>query len=216
MQRHHLHAVFPLLRLAFAGLERGVREKSLERRKFADLGRKPACGAHQLIEVLHPRLASVGFLASVVLEQPACLEHSIDLLVQRERCGVPGEPLDEPHEAVHRRGGLGTEGATADTGCGGFPQRAAGAARRLAQHLQTLRTDAARRQIHHALEGGVIAPVGDEAQIGERVLDLGALEEAQTTVHAVRHARGEERLFEHARLRIGAVENGDLAPRPAL
>jgi hypothetical protein len=39
--------------------------------------------------------------------------------------------------------------------------------------------DAARRRVHHALEGGVVVAVGDQAQVGQRVLDLGALEEAQ-------------------------------------
>ena len=53
-------------------------------------------------------------------------------------------------------------------------------------------------KVHHALEGGIVAAVGDQAQVGERVLDLGALEEAQAAVDAVRHARGEERLFEDA------------------
>ena len=34
VQRHHLHAVFPFLGLAFAGFQRGVRQESLQRRQF--------------------------------------------------------------------------------------------------------------------------------------------------------------------------------------
>ena len=75
--------------------------------------------------------------------------------------------------------------------------------------------DAAHRQIHHALEGGVVGAAGDEAQIGQGILDFRALEEAQAAVHAVGHARIQERLFEHPRLRVRAVQHRDLAPRAA-
>src|SRR5947208_1674175 len=82
-----------------------------------------------------------------------------------------------------------------------------------AQRLEALRSDAARRQVDHALEGGIVAAVGEEPEIRERVLDLGALEEPQPAVDPVRDARRQERLLEHPRLRVGAVEDRDLAPR---
>src|SRR5207253_6723393 len=69
--------------------------------------------------------------------------------------------------------------------------------------------------VHHALEGGVVVTVGNEPQVGERVLDLRALEEPQAAVHPVRHARRQKRLFEDARLGIGAVQDGELAPLTA-
>ena len=46
------------------------------------------------------------------------------------------------------------------------------------------RADAARREIDDAQEARVVVRVLDQAQVGERVLDLGALEEAQAAVDA--------------------------------
>ena len=99
---------------------------------------------------------------------------------------------------------------------GGLPQRRPGALRVVAQHVQALRADAARGQVHDTLEGGIVVAVGNQAQVRERVLDLGALEEAQAAVDPVRHARGQERLFQHPRLRVGAVQDRELAPQAAL
>jgi hypothetical protein len=45
--------------------------------------------------------------------------------------------------------------------------------------LQAARTDAARREIHHPQEAGVVARVLQQAQVGQRMLDLGPLEKAQ-------------------------------------
>ena len=133
-----------------------------------------------------------------MLDEAGRLQHLVDLLVQGERGRVAGEALDERHEAVHRRRGLGAERAAANAGGGRLPQGAAGTARCLAQRIETLRTHAACRQVDDALEGGIVAAVGDEPQVRERVLDLGTLEEAQAAINAVRHARGEERLLEDA------------------
>ena len=58
-------------------------------------------------------------------------------------------------------------------------------------------------------------PVGDQAQVGQRILDLGALEESQAAVHAVRDAGGQKRLFEYPGLSIGPVQHrGFVAPMP--
>jgi hypothetical protein len=54
-----------------------------------------------------------------------------------------------------------------------------------------------------------------QLQVGNRVLDFGALEEALAAIHAIGNGRAEQRMFDHPRLRIGAVEHGDLAARPA-
>ena len=85
-------------------------------------------------------------------------------------------------------------------------------ARVRAQHLERARADAARRQVHDALERGVVVAIRDQPQVGERVLDFLALEEPQAAVDAVRDARGEQVFFEHARLRVRAVQDGVVAP----
>ncbi len=58
--------------------------------------------------------------------------------------------------------------------------------------------------------------VGDEAQVGEGVLDLGAVEKAQAAVNAVADVVLDQLLFEVARLRIRAVEDRAVARIAAL
>jgi hypothetical protein len=48
------------------------------------------------------------------------------------------------------------------------------------------------------------------------MLDLGALEEAQPPVHAIRHGGIEQRGFHHAALGVAAIEDRDLVPRHVL
>jgi hypothetical protein len=73
--------------------------------------------------------------------------------------------------------------------------------------------DAARREVHHAQEGVVVLRVGGQAQVGQGVLDLGALEEAQAAVDPVGNAGGEQGVFDAARLGVGAVQHGHVVPR---
>ena len=74
VQRHHLHAVLPGIRLALAGFERRVREEGL-RAAAARLasGEKPRAALTSSIEVLDARLAALGLLLLVVLDEPARL-----------------------------------------------------------------------------------------------------------------------------------------------
>ncbi len=116
-------------------------------------------------------------------------------------------------KSLHRRCRLGPERAA--RGERGIPERDAGVLGLRAQHLEALRADAARRQVHDALEGGIVAPIGDQAQIGERILDLRALKEAQAAVHAVRQARAQQRLFQHPRLGVRAIQDRHVAARAA-
>ena len=64
------------------------------------------------------------------------------------------------------------------------------------------RADAARGQVHDALERRIVGVIRDDAQVGQRILDFRALEEPQAAVHLVRNARRHEDFFEHARLRV--------------
>src|SRR5690348_8645473 len=86
----------------------------------------------------------------------------------------------------------------------------------LTDGIQTLGADTPGREIHHPLEGGIVAAVGNEAQVRERVLDFRALEESQAAVDLVRYPARDEGLFKHARLRVGAIEDRDLAPAAAM
>ncbi len=94
-----------------------------------------------------------------------------------------------------------------------LPERAAVGARLGAQQVDGARADAARRQVDDALEGGVIGGIADQAQIGQRILDLGALEEALAAIDAIRQPGLDQRLLEQSRLRRGAIEDGAVAAR---
>ena len=77
-----------------------------------------------------------------------------------------GDSWRRPCPATSRRSG---------TGC-------APCARGVLQLLDGARADAARREVDDAQEAGVVVRVLDQPQVGQRVLDLGALEEAQAAV----------------------------------
>ena len=71
--------------------------------------------------------------------------------------------------------------------------------------------DLARGHVDDAEQIDVALRVRDDAQVRERVLHLGALEEAHAADHLVRDAVLAELLLEHAGLRVHPVEHGDLA-----
>ena len=86
-------------------------------------------------------------------------------------------------------------------------------ARVVAQQVERRAADAARRQVDDALEGDVVVARLREAQVRQGVLDLGALEEPQAAVDAVRDSRRHQRLLEGAGLRVRAVEHGGRGER---
>jgi hypothetical protein len=88
-------------------------------------------------------------------------------------------------------------------------QAAVGGLRPVLQGFEAARADAARREIDDTGECRVVVGVGDQAQVGQRMLYLGALEEAQAAIDAVGQAGIEQRVFQRPRLRVAAVEQGD-------
>ena len=72
--------------------------------------------------------------------------------------------------------------------------------------------DPARGRVHDALEGDVVGVVGDDPQVGQRVADLFTLVERRAASDRVRHPLLPERLFQHARERVGAVQDGHVPP----
>ena len=223
VQRHQLHAVFPVLGLALARLQRRMHQKAGEVvHAFGFLGEEGilaggelAGGVDQFLEVLDAGLAPFALLAREVLDQAAVADDPLDLFVQRQAVGLFGQGLDQAGEAAQRPGGAGREPAAQQQLGHGRPQRGAGRARLLANGRQRALADAAGGLVDDALEGGIVVAVGDQAQVGERVPDLGALEEAQAAVHPVGNAVPHELFLEQPRLGIGAVEDGDVVSRPA-
>jgi hypothetical protein len=120
------------------------------------------------------------------------------------------QPLDQPHE-----GADGLPGPAGQRG-GGVVQAGIDLVGGRLQVFQRTRADAAGRKIDDAQEGGVVVRVAEQSQVGQRVLDFLALEEAQAAIDLVRHALGEQFVFEDARLGVGAVEDGALGRRDAI
>jgi hypothetical protein len=72
MHGHELDAILPCIRLAFAGLQRGMRQERIERRHF--LGRirfETFRSAHQFLEVLDSRFAPLAFFFFKKLDKAA-------------------------------------------------------------------------------------------------------------------------------------------------
>ena len=76
--------------------------------------------------------------------------------------------------------------------------------------------DAALGRVRHAREGDDVLRVGEDGQVGDRVLDLGALVELRAADDLVADLAAHERVLEHPRLRVGPVEDRDLRARHAL
>ena len=124
-------------------------------------------------------------------------------------------------ESVYER----RKGAEAVPGVGPEIGDAVGQARRLEQRLAPVRrgarergdagvADAAPRHADGAEKCLVVGRVGDEPEIGQQVLYLAALVEADRAHQPVWDAGPPERLLERARLRVGAVEHHHLLVRP--
>ena len=73
-----------------------------------------------------------------------------------------------------------------------------------------MRADAALRRRHRAHERGIVVVVGDQAQVGDEVLDLGAVEQRLAAGDLVRNVLRAQRLLEHARLVIAAIEDREV------
>ena len=150
-----------------------------------------------------------------MLDQATVRQHQFDDFAQGAALGLLAHDLDLGRKRTDRHARPTRHSAH------GVVQRAARCARHILQLLDAARPDAARWKIHHPQETGVVVGVLQQAQIGQRMLDLGAFEEAQTTVHAVRHARVEQGGLDHPALRVAAVEHrhfalGHIFPRELL
>eukprot|EP01137_Pigoraptor_chileana_P033352 Opistho-2@24100 len=155
----------------------------------------------QFAQILQP-LGAVLVIA-IELVEARDLEDLLDDLAQVQALGQIAGRVDQLGEALQIATRLARHGADA------LVEAAARGARRILQQLDRPRADAARREVHHTQEAGVVVRVLQQAQIGQRVLHLGAFEEAQAAIDAIGNAGIEQRRLDHPRLRIAAVEHGD-------
>ena len=138
-----------------------------------------------------------------------------DLLRQGLATAVAIEPVDQVQETAHRAGCPAAQAGRAQQVHRCLPQRQALHPRRIAQQFQGTFADAARRRVDGALEGRIVIAVSHQTQIGQRILDLGALEKAQPAINAIRQGGADQIFLEYPRLSIGAIQNGRVAPLAA-
>ena len=85
-----------------------------------------------------------------------------------------------------------------------------------AQQLEGLRTDAASGRGGGADEGRIVVVVGQQAQVGAQVLDLGTVEERLAAGDLIGDVLFAKHLLDDPRLVVAAVEHGEVRPFQAL
>ncbi len=84
-----------------------------------------------------------------------------------------------------------------------------------AELLERRRADLPPRYVDDAQEGRVVIRIGDDAQVREHVLDLGAIEKRGPAGHRVGDFEGTQRLFERPRLEVAPIQHREVAPLAA-
>ena len=83
VHRHELHAVFPGIGLSFAGFKRSMRQELVERGHFLGrIGFETFRSAHEFEQVLDAGLALLAFVLLEEIDEPAHVDHVIDLVLQ--------------------------------------------------------------------------------------------------------------------------------------
>ena len=182
-----------------------MREKSHERRIFAIVLVLKLCGRRdQLGQIFQP--VGAFALGRVVRAQTAALQTLVGQFVQRDRIRRCLQAVDDFQECTDRRCRTAGELRLGDARGGGGIQRNTVALGQLLYQLHRARADAAWRKIHYPRKGAIVIGIAREPQIRKRMFDLLPLEKSQATVDAISHARTEQRVFQHARLRIRAIQ----------
>lgn len=217
VQGHQLHRVGVFVRLILAGLQRRVGEEGGEIAHVFQLVRALvlAAGGDQFVQVLYPRLGFLALFRQIHGLEAGVLDGDIRLLMQRQQGHLLLQRVDQLDKAAHRVAGAAGQHLVVEQGLGRLPQVLALIAGVVSQYLEGAIADAAGRRVDHPLEAGVVTTVVDKAQVGHGVLDFLALEEAQAAIDAVRHGVLHQRLFQHPRLGVGAIEDGAVGQEAA-
>jgi hypothetical protein len=166
--------------------------------------------ADELVEVLE---AAGGFGGAIGLPHrgvAALVEDDAGELGMGEGVAHAPPAGDVADEIAERAAGLGGELVGVEDARAGGGEREALGAGELVDFGQRLVAEAALGDVDDAFEGEVVGGLGDDAEIGERVADLGALVEAEAADDAIGQADRDEAVFELAGLVLGADEDGDV------
>ena len=190
--------------------------KASRRRLVAERLVELAADADELLEVLDAALRLDRPLGSQRVHVAGLGEHLLDQVADLgARVDALAQPLHRRHEAVDRlvRGGaepgdvLGHERDVED----GLAHRV-----RVGDDAGLGRVaDPAPRRVDRALEGEHVARVDEQVQVGDSVLDLGAVVELGAADHLVVDVVRDEDVLEQARHGVGPVEDGHLVARGA-
>ena len=125
------------------------------------------------------------------------MNNVIDLVMQVQAVGLTCHPLNQRHKRID---GIGRPSVQVVAGDGArcAPQRTGVRAGIRTHHFDGARTDAACRLVDDPLKRTVVIAIRDQAQVRQRILDLGSLEKSQATVDAIRNTRVDKTLFQHA------------------
>ena len=84
------------------------------------------------------------------------------------------------------------------------------------QKLDAARANAPGGKVNDPEEGRVLVRIFHEPQVGQGMLDLGALKKPQAPKDAIRQAGLKEGLLDHAGLGVAAIEHGHLTAQQPL
>ena len=174
-----------------------------------------AGNADEFLQVLQACASVVRILALQLAKVAGLFHHRDEQVGDVKLLRASAQIVDEIREALELlellRNRRAQELAVEDRLADGEARRAG----RLHERRERLLADAAARHVDDPLERKRIRRVDDVAQIRDDVFDLGARVETDAADNAVGDALGEQRFFEDARLRVGAVENDEIAVRRA-
>ncbi|KPZ19749.1 Uncharacterized protein ALO56_05260 [Pseudomonas viridiflava] len=215
VQRHQLDAFFVLLGLGVTCFQRRMPEEGRQRGQvFFTFGvLESACGADQFLKVFYPGLAFLAFFLLVVGDQPGLLDDGLGHQVQRHVHDLGRQVLDQLDEPAQRSRRTAGQAFVGDQQAHRLPHRHVGMTGMFTNRFNGLFTDATRWNVDDPFKRRVVATAFQQPQVRHGVLDLGAFEESLAAVDAIWNAFAQQGFFQHPRLGVGAVQNGDVVTR---
>jgi hypothetical protein len=216
VQRHEGHEPLVVAARVGVGHERDLLQEEVER-VVLGAGVELARDLDELLEVLDAPLRLDRPLGLERVEVAGLVQHGVEQIADRHLLlGALAQEGHRRHEALegpHRR--RAEPGHRARVGRR-LPHRHAHRLRVLEHARERRLPDPALGRVGHAREGDDVLWVLQHGQVGDRVLDLGALVELRPADDLVADLAPHERVLEHPRLRVGPVEDRELRARDAL
>ena len=172
--------------------------------------------ADELFQVLQPAGGVGGAILLPHLGVAELVEHDLGELGVRKVVALLAPAVERFQNPAQRAARLRLQFVGLDHRARGVGQRHAPFARVIVQKLHGGVAKPALGHIDDALEGEIVGRRIDQAQIGERIADFGALVEARAADHAIGQAERDEAVFELAHLERGAHQDRDLVERMAV